>query len=277
MTQSTLSVKNSIMLEKREKDRLKARLLTVSAISFILFLLIWQAAVELEWVNPRYVCAPTKVFETFLEKLSTPQPDGSVLGVHIWASLKLAMYGFGLAIIVGIPLGLCMGYFKTFDNLVNPVFEIIRPIPPIAWIPLVTMWLGIGMRAKGFIIFLSAVIPCVINSYTGVKLTKPVLINVAKTCGASDWKVFTTVCIPAAMPMVFVGIRVSIGNAWTTLVGAELLAATSGLGYMIQMGRTLVRPDIIMVGMATIGAIGAILYGLLGLVEKRVMKWRTRQ
>lgn len=230
-----------------------------------------------EWVNPKYVCSPTEVLDTFMMKLSVKQPDGSVLGVHIWTSLKLALYGFGLAIMVGVPLGLCMGYFKTFDSLVNPIFEMIRPIPPIAWIPLVTMWLGIGMQAKGFIIFLSAVIPCVINSYTGVKLTKEVLVNVAKTYGASKWEIFTTVCIPAAMPMVFVGIRVSIGNAWTTLVGAELLAATSGLGYMIQIGRTLVRPDIIMVGMVTIGAIGAVLYGLLGLVEKRVMRWRTRQ
>lgn len=260
-----------------EKERLPIRLLAVSAASFVLFLSLWQAAVMWEWVNPKYVCSPTEVLDTFMMKLSVKQPDGSVLGVHIWTSLKLALYGFGLAIIVGVPLGLCMGYFKTFDSLVNPIFEMIRPIPPIAWIPLVTMWLGIGMQAKGFIIFLSAVIPCVINSYTGVKLTKEVLVNVAKTYGASKWEIFTTVCIPAAMPMVFVGVRVSIGNAWTTLVGAELLAATSGLGYMIQIGRTLVRPDIIMVGMVTIGAIGAVLYGLLGLVEKRVMRWRTRQ
>lgn len=277
MAQTTDNIKASILLEKQEKQHLKRMLLMVSCVSIILFFAIWYMAVTLEWVNPKYVSSPVGVFKTFIYKLSNKNPDGSVLSVHIWSSLKLALTGYGVALIVGIPAGLAMGYFKTIDNLVTPIFEIIRPIPPIAWIPLVTMWLGLGTTAKGFIIFLSAVIPCVINSYTGIKMTKPVLINVAKTCGASRWKIFTTVCIPAAMPMVFVGMRVSIGNAWTTLVGAELLAATSGLGYMIQLGRTVVRPDIIMVGMITIGVIGAVLYALLGWVESKALKWRARR
>lgn len=277
MAQTTDNINASILLEKQEKLHLKRMLLIVSCVSILLFFAIWYMAVTLEWVNPKYVSSPVEVFKTFIYKLSNKNPDGSVLSVHIWSSLKLALTGYGVALIVGIPAGLAMGYFKTIDNLVTPIFEIIRPIPPIAWIPLVTMWLGLGTTAKGFIIFLSAVIPCVINSYTGIKMTKPVLINVAKTCGASKWKIFTSVCIPAAMPMVFVGMRVSIGNAWTTLVGAELLAATSGLGYMIQLGRTVVRPDIIMVGMITIGVIGAVLYAMLGWVEAKALKWRGRR
>lgn len=277
MAQSTDNIKASITLEKQEKQHLKRMLLAVSCVSILLFFAVWYMAVSQEWVNPKYVSSPVEVFKTFIYKLTNKNPDGSILSVHIWSSLKLALTGYFVALIVGIPAGLAMGYFKTIDNLVTPIFEIIRPIPPIAWIPLVTMWLGLGTTAKGFIIFLSAVIPCVINSYTGVKMTKPVLINVAKTCGASNWTIFTSVCVPAAMPMVFVGMRVSIGNAWTTLVGAELLAATSGLGYMIQLGRTVVRPDIIMVGMITIGVIGAFLYGLLGLIESRALRWRARR
>ncbi len=277
MTQSNGKIADSIAIEKLVKAKEKCMLLLVSCISMTAFFLIWQLAVTLEWVNPRYVPSPVEVIQTFFDKLTNKKPDGSVLGVHIMTSLKLALSGYAAALIIGIPMGLAMGYFKTIDSLVNPIFEIIRPIPPIAWIPIVTMWLGLGTTAKGFIIFLSAVIPCVINSYTGVKLTKPVLINVARTSGASRWKIFTSVCIPSAMPMVFVGMRVSIGNAWTTLVGAELLASTSGLGYMIQLGRTVVRPDIIMVGMITIGVIGAILYALLGWLESKVLKWRGKQ
>ena len=115
---------------------------------------------------------------------------------------------------------------------------------------------GIGTTAKSYIIFLAAFVPCVINSYTGVKLTNPVLINVAKTCGASKWEIFVKVCVPSSLPLVFTGMRIALGNAWSTLVAAELLASISGLGYMIQQGRSLVRPDIIIVGMMTIGLQG---------------------
>lgn len=276
MAQTIGKVADSILLEKKKRAREKRKLLLVSCVSMLAFFVIWQLAVTFAWVNPRYVSSPIEVIQTFIVKLTDKKPDGSVLAIHILSSLKLALSGYFAALIIGIPMGLAMGYFKTIDNLVNPIFEIIRPIPPIAWIPIVTMWLGLGSTAKGFIIFLSAVIPCVINSYTGIKMTKQVLINVARTCGASKWKIFTSVCIPAAMPMVFVGMRVSIGNAWTTLVGAELLASTSGLGYMIQLGRTVVRPDIIMVGMLTIGIIGAILYAALGWVEANTLKWRRK-
>ena len=170
-----------------------------------------------------------------------------------------------------------MGYYHTFDKLVSPIFEIIRPIPPIAWIPLSVIWLGIGTTAKGFIIFLAAFVPCVINSYTGIKLTNPVLINVAKTCGASRWEIFKTVCVPSALPLAFTGVRVALGNAWTTLVAAELLSATAGLGYMIQQGRSLARSDIIIVGMLTIGIIGAILSWLLSKLEDKAIRWRAQR
>ena len=129
---------------------------------------------------------------------------------------------------------------------------------------------------KVFIIFVAAFVPNVINSYLGIRLTDATLINVAKTFGASDWKIFTTVCIPSSMNMVFTGIRLSLNASWTTLVAAEMLASIRGLGYMIQMGRTIIRPDIIIVGMFTIGLTGAMLNGILGLFEKKVAPWRYR-
>ena len=268
---------DSIQLERRERRAEQIKLLCLSAVSVFVFLLVWQLAVTLELVNPKYFSSPMTVVTTFVDKLSNPKPDGAVIGVHIWTSLKLVLRGYLLAIVIGVPLGLLLAYYHTLDKLISPIFEIVRPIPPIAWIPMSVIWLGIGAKAKAFIIFLAAFVPCVINSFTGVKLTNQTLVSVAKTCGASRWEIFVTVCIPSALPMAFTGIRVALGNAWSTLVAAELVAATSGLGYMIQQGRSFVRPDIIMAGMFTIGVIGAALFWLLGIVEKNIMKWRAKR
>lgn len=271
------SVASSIQIETKKRNKEKRQLFCLSVISVMFCLILWELAVRLGWLNGRYICAPTDVVIEFIIKLSDPKPDGAVLGVHIITSLKLVVAGYVAASIVGVPLGMLLGYYHTFDKLVSPIFEIIRPIPPIAWIPLSVIWLGIGTTAKGFIIFLAAFVPCVINSYTGIKLTNPVLINVAKTCGASRWEIFKTVCVPSALPLAFTGVRVALGNAWTTLVAAELLSATAGLGYMIQQGRSLARSDIIIVGMLTIGIIGAILSWLLSKLEDKAIRWRAQR
>ena len=267
---------NSIQIEAKAKRREARQLLLISTVSVLVFLCLWELAVRAGWIDSKYLCAPTMVVETFLQKLTDPKPDGAVLGVHIITSLRLVLVGYLTAVIIGVPLGLIMGYYHTFDKLVSPIFEIVRPIPPIAWIPLSIIWLGVGTTAKAFIIFLAAFVPCVINSYTGVKLTPVVYLNVAKTSGASNWEVFWTVSRNYAMPLAFTGIQVALGNAWSTLVASELLAATAGLGYMIQQGRSLLRPDFIIVGILTIGVIGAILTTLMSKLENHVVKWRSR-
>lgn len=261
-------------MKKKSSDKLKYRVLSV--IGLIAFFGIWEMAVRFGWVSDRSLNAPSEVIQTFIFKLTNAQPDGSTLPQHFFQSLKLALTSFFIATIVGVPLGWLMGYYKVLDFLLNPLFEIIRPIPPIAWIPIVILTMGIGMSAKVFIIFVAAFVPNVINSYLGIRLTDATLINVAKTFGAGDWKIFTTVCIPSSMNMVFTGIRLSLNNSWTTLVAAEMLASIRGLGYMIQMGRTIIRPDIIIVGMFTIGLTGALMNNILGLFEKKVAPWRYR-
>ena len=268
---------DSIALERKENFRNTRNLLLLSAASVLVFLTVWQLAVMNEWVNPKYLSSPIDVVKTFIVKLTDPKPDGAVIGVHIWTSLKLVLKGYLLAVVVGVPLGFLLAYYYVLDKLISPIFEIMRPIPPIAWIPMSVIWLGIGAKAKTFIIFLAAFVPCVINAYTGIKITNPTYISVGRTCGASRWKIFTTVCIPSALPLAFTGVRVALGNAWSTLVAAELVAAPSGLGYMIQQGRSFVRPDIILVGMFTIGITGAILYWVLGIIEKNTMKWRAKR
>jgi len=239
------------------------------------FFLIWQMAVDFGWISSQYLAAPTKVLTTFVTKLTNKNPDGSTLPVNILTSLSVALSGFGVAVVIGTPLGLLMGWYKPIDRFVRPVFEIVRPIPPIAWIPLTILWLGIGLGAKALIIFFSAFVPCVINSYTGIKLTNQTFINVAKTFGAGNFTVFWKVGIPSALPMAFAGIRIALGNAWTTLVAAELLASNAGLGYMISMGRQFARPDIIILGMVVIGVIGALFSAVLSRVENSMVRGRS--
>jgi NitT/TauT family transport system permease protein len=260
---------------KKRRRRVDIKYTLMGAAGLASFLLIWQLAVKTGLANERSLPAPTAILETFIFKLNNAAPDGNILYVNILASLQVALSGFFTALIIGIPLGFLMGWWKYADRFMRPIFELIRPVPPIAWIPLVVVWMGIGLKAKALIIFFTAFVPCVINSYTGIKLTSQTLINVSKTFGASNFEIFYKVGIPSSMPMVFAGIRIALGNSWSTLVAAEMLAASAGLGYMIQFGRTVARPDIVIVGMLVIGSIGAILSAVLQFIETHFLKWKT--
>ena len=262
---------------KKSRKRELLRMMLLSALGIAAFLVIWPLVVQFKLVNVRNLPAPSKVVETILYKISNKNPDGNTLGTNILASLQVALSGFILALVIGIPLGLFMGWFTPVDKFVRPVFELLRPVPPIAWIPVVVVFVGIDLKAKATIIFLSVFVPCVINSYTGIKLTKRTLINVAKTFGAGNFETFIKVGIPSAMPMVFTGVRTALGGAWSTLVAAEMLAAKAGLGYMLQVGRNVARADVVVAGMVTISVLGALMALVLGIIEKRVLKWKLER
>ena len=257
--------------QKRQKEEwIRYYLLCFTGI--FLFFALWQLAVVSGIADAKLLPTPLKVFRTIIQKFHIKEPDGNTMLVNILASLEVALSGFFLAIVIGIPLGLVMGWYRVAEAFFRPIFELVRPVPPIAWIPLVVVWFGIGLRAKALIIFFSAFVPCVINSYTGIQLTNRTYINVAKTFGASETEIFYKIGIPSSLPMVFAGIRVALGNSWSTLVAAEMLAATAGLGYMIQFGRTIARPDLVIAGMVAIGAIGAVLSSGLSYTEKRFIR-----
>ncbi|WP_434510594.1 ABC transporter permease [Desulfitobacterium sp. AusDCA] len=247
---------------------------TISFISLAVFILLWEFVCRVGLVSPHILVPPSEIVGTFIYKLSNVDPDGATLIQHIKTSLRLALTGFSCAVAIGVPLGLLMGWYKPFDTIIRPIFDLIRPIPPIAWIPLSILWLGIGIQAKTFIIFLAAFVPSTINSYTGIRLTDPVLVRVARIYGASNWKTFLKIGVPSAVPMVFTGLKLSLNSSWTTLVAAELLAASQGLGFLIQMGRKLARPDIIIVGMLTIGLTGALMAAILTKVESKIASSR---
>lgn len=263
-----------LLKKKRQKDRFKS--LMLSALSILVFLTIWQLSCSLGFFDEQVLASPIQVIKAVFTKIGDPRPDGNTLGQNIWASFQLAMAGFFIALVIGLPLGLLMGWYRPFDRFIRPIFEIIRPLPPIAWIPIVIVLLGIGTKAKAFIIFFTTFVPIVINSYTGIRETSQVHINFAKTCGYSDFRIFLTVGIPSAMPLSFAGMSIALGNGWSTLIAAEMLASNSGLGYMIFMGRSYGRIDIIIAGMLVIGLIGLVLTALIGKIENVVLRWRVK-
>ncbi len=257
----------------RKKQISKFRYNIYAILSVVVFLILWQLIVSLGYGG--IIPSPVVVFRTFLIKMTDSRPDGSTLPTNILVSLQVACTGLFLAIAIGVPLGWLMGWYKGIDRFVRPIFEFIRPIPPISWIPLTIIWFGIGLGAKSMIVFFASFVPCLINAYTGIKETNKTMINVARTFGASNFKVFTSVAIPSAMPLTFTGIRIALNSAWSTLVAAELLAANAGVGYMINMGRSFGRVDIILVGMVSIGIMGYIFSYVFKKIESVVVKWRT--
>ncbi len=262
---------------EKQKQRLKRKLTLISICSLCVFFGVWYIATAIMHLMPEYALpSPLQVVEAFFYKLTNTAPDNGTLFQHIAASLKVALSGYVLGALIGVPLGICMAWFRKIDLFVTPLFDLVRPVPTIAWIPLMILWFGIGLGAKAAIIFVSAFIPCVINSYAGIKQTKPVHLWVAQTFGASRTKMLFTVAIPTAMPLIFTGLRISLQAAWTTLCAAEMLAANRGLGYMIQLNRSLARADLIIVGMLTIGFIGTIFAAVLDAMEKKFVKGGRR-
>ena len=245
----------------------------ISILSVVGFFFGWWLITDgLHLVRAVILPSPVTVAKAFAVKLVNRNPDGGLLIEHIGTSLQVALSGYITGISIGLPLGVLMAWYPTFDKFYRPIFNLIRPISPIAWIPIMILWFGIGLGSKTAMIFLSAFVPSVINAYAGIKSANQVHYWVAQTFGAKRKVLLFKVAIPSAMPFFFTGMKVSLGNAWMSLVAAELLAATRGLGYMIQLNRMLGRVENIVVGMLTIGALGALFAVTLDLIEKKLVK-----
>lgn len=245
-------------------------------ITIVLFFVFWELIVVFGVVPNQLLASPTQVVALFIDKLTNVNPDGALLWDHAKVSLMEGLTGYILALVIGIPLGLAMGWFKTLDGLVRPIFEIVRPIPSVAWIPLCIIWFGTGLASKAFIIFVGGLVPCVINSYAGVQMTNPTFIRMARTYGANNWEIFKNICVPSALPMVFGGLQVALAACWTCLVAAELVGADAGLGFLITMGRRLLMPDMIILGMVMVALTGVIMAIIIDKVEKRLVKGLRR-
>lgn len=201
--------------------------------------------------------------------------DGT-LWDHIGSSLMRVGSGFLLAVLIAIPLGLWMGRVEGAYITLNPVFQILRPISPIAWIPLAILWFGVGNASPIFLIFIASVFPLIVQTAAGVHTIEPRYLRAADNFGVSRYKLFRQVIIPAVLPDLIVGMRISLGVAWLVVVAAEMIALRSGLGYLIMDSRNAGnRYDLVIAGMIIIGIIGLLLDGLMRLLEGlKSVRWR---
>ena len=191
---------------------------------------------------------------------------------HLVDSLRREFVAF-LWSLVAIPLGVAMGWWRGFNEQVDSLVEMLRPIPPLAWIPLSILWFGIGDLQNQFIIFLGIFFPILLNTITGVKGVEPNLVRAARCLGSDEWTVLSQVVVRAALPQIVTGIRIGLGVGWMALVAAELVGASSGLGFLINDARTILRTDIVIVGMITIGLVGLVLDVLIRRITGRLLPW----
>ena len=198
---------------------------------------------------------------------------GGTLLMHTLFSMKLALLGFIAAIVPAIPLGVSMALDRRIDAFFNPIVAFIRPIPPLAWIPVAIIWFGLGDGAKIFVIWFTAFVPTLINTYVGARALNPTLIAAARVHGASGWRLVWEVILPGAMPMIFSGLRVSLQASWMALVAAELVGAFFGLGRVLTIAGQDIDPAMIAVGMMAVAVAGALMTKVLELIERLSMPW----
>lgn len=247
----------------------------LSVISVCMFLFIWWLVTDgVHVFSEKMLPSPITVLIAFVQKFYDPKPEGATLLKHIISSMKTVLSGYFLGAVIGIPLGILMAWSRMVDRFVRPLFDLLKPIPGIAWIPVMITLFGIGLLGRAMIVFMTAFIACTVNAYSGIKQTRDVHLWVSQTFGASNAQQLFTVAIPTALPMIMTGLRVALGASWGAVIAAELLASSSGIGFMIQQCRGLARPDIIIAGMAVIGLIGTFLTWILSRLEKAVLRGR---
>jgi NitT/TauT family transport system permease protein/taurine transport system permease protein len=212
--------------------------------------------------------APTAVVWTFIDLLRS----GEIV-THVLESLKRVVVAFAVAALIGVSLGVAIGWWRVVEQLVDPVVEFLRPIPPMAWIPLGILWFGIGDTQNMFIIFLGAVFPIVLNTIAGVRGVDRTLVWGALTLGGTRRQVLWEIVLPGALPLVLTGFRIGLGVGWMALVAAELVAASSGLGFLIEDSRSLLFTERVMVGMILIGLLGLLMDRVMQAVQGALVPW----
>jgi taurine transport system permease protein len=238
-------------------------------------LALWQVLTAVTgFISPARFPTPVEVGAA-LQQITVEGYSNGRLHEHVLRSVLLVTMGFVVASSIGVALGLAMGASRVAEAFINPIFLMLRPIPPLAWIPLAIVWLGLGDAAKMMVIFVSAFVPSVINSYTGVRQIDKPIFEAAAMLDVKGWRYWREVLIPGALPSIFTGLRLSLQASWTTLVAAELVGAVAGLGQILNQAAQDIFPAMILVGMVSVALCGWAMTQLLGWIEQRVMPWRT--
>lgn len=224
--------------------------------------------------DSKYMPTPFMVLNE-LWRIAHENLAGKNLWGHLWSSLHRVLIGFAIGSIVGVPLGLFMALNRYVNSLVKPVFDLIKPMPPISWISLAILWFGIGEESKVFIIAIGALVPALINSYNGIRLVDPALYDAIRMLGANRWQTLVEVTFPAGFPALFAGLQISLSVAWSCVLAAELVSARSGMGFLIILGMTMSKPAMILSGMVVIAVTAYLITAVLSKVEKWVCPWKV--
>lgn len=227
-------------------------------VSLVTIILIWELTVRYSGWSSQVFPSPSKVMRGMGELIA----NGTLLR-HSIASLFRVTAGFYLAIVFAIPLGILLGRMETLNLMLNPIIQFLRPISPLAWIPLAVLWFGIGDRPAVFLIFLACFFPLTVATAVAARAINPVFFQVAANFKFNRWETITKIIFPAILQQVLTALRLTVGIGWLVVVAAEMLAVRSGLGYLILDSRNALRMDYVMVGMMMIGLIGIVLDGLM--------------
>jgi taurine transport system permease protein len=252
-----------------------AQRVLVSSAAVGLVLGIWQLSGSLHWIDPLLLPPPTEIIQTTAAILQDGYRQVS-LWQHILVSVLRATVAFVAAIAIGIPLGLAMGLSAPVSAVLEPFVQFLRPLPKIALIPLTVVWFGIDEGAKFFLIFISCFLSVVVSAAAAAAGVNRNRLRAAQTLGANRYQLFTRVVLPNALPEIFTGVRLSIGIGWTSLIAAEMVAANSGLGWMVINAGTYLRTDVVMLGILLLGLIGYLFDQTLVLLQRAFVPWAGR-
>jgi len=250
-----------------------SRQITLSAGTLLVLLAVWWAVAAQQWVSPLFLPPPAQVL-TKLISIAGPQGFmDATLWQHLAASLGRILVALLAAVIIGIPVGIAMGLNPTVRGILDPLIELYRPVPPLAYLPLMVIWFGIGETSKILLIYLAIFAPVAMSALAGVKSAQQVRIRAAQSLGASRAQVLWFVILPGALPEILTGLRIGLGVGWSTLVAAELIAATRGLGFMVQSAGEFLATDVVLAGIAVIAVIAFSLELGLRALQRRLTPW----
>lgn len=219
---------------------------------------------------------PGETWQRFMEIMQVPISKAT-LPLHIAVSLRRVLIAFAAAIVLGVGLGVFFGWSLSFRALVYPIFELLRPIPPIAWIPLVILWFGIGEIPKIIIVFIGSFVPIVLNTYSGMNSIDPLLIQAGKALGANQSQLLVHVALPATIPAILAGIKTALSSGWMCVLAAEMIVAKQGVGFLIVRGQELGDVALIVVCMLVIGIVNAAISLLLTRLEGVLCPWQFKK
>ena len=247
----------------------------ISWATILAIFIVWFIVTNVGLVSPTYLPSPQALFSAFAN-LVVNGYQRTPLWEHIGISLFRALLGFVLGVAVGIPTGLLTGYNRVADAAISPIMAFIRPIPPIAFIPMVVLYFGLGEVGKVVLIFITAFNYAHVNAYAGAAHVPIAYIRAAKTLGLSEGQIFRKVVLPAALPHIFTGLKVAMALSWAVVVAAELVGAQKGLGFMISDAAQVFQIPNVFIGIALIGSIGLALNFLLSFAESKIVHWKGR-